>query len=543
MAGFASRVTWVDLKGSAGLAVGLSQFLFSNDGGKIWELPGLNDDPGKSFEATGAGFAIGVDTQTLGWVAGRRGKIARSKPGLVNWNVVSLKRSNGQPVRDDVYSLYFIDETTGWAVGGGGLVARTTDGGDTWIVANSPNVRSELYQVRFFKDRVGVAIGGGLTLLFSNDGGQTWTDQSASLAALFPNRNVRELNLNAVNFDDSRNYTDLKRIVAAGSEGVVLFSEPDGPAGGGAPKWKLARSSNIDGTTAAGIKTIRWIDRFANTPAMIAVGDAGTILISRDRGETWRVEPGERPTLLYAQSTGSERVSIAGMDGYLAQLDLGPPNAASKLLRERTSRKDVAFYQLSPRNQREQVAIGDGIFFRVPLHPSLQVLKNLDPERFRDVAINPASGQAYFENLPRGEEYDKLRDMIAEMKLVNADVVEATKELGEIDKRKYAAHSTNPITTSDFMLWVTGARAFVVVIAFFVIRFLVSLYRYHNSQVVRLETQATAWRALTIVPGTPADLREWFGSGSPAEDQGIGTLNEIFSAVKDLVGARGKSAS
>lgn len=537
-----ARLTSVELRGTTGFAVGESQFVYTMDGGQSWSLPNVNQQQRDAFESAGTGHSVGSDASLRGWVVGKRGKIARTTDGVKNWQVVTVKEGDG-----DVYSVFFKDGDVGWAAGGSGLLAKTIDGGATWTQAQTPTIISDLYQVKFFKDGVGVAIGTRLTLLFTNDEGKTWEDQSAKIAALVPERDVADLSLITMYLEDARSYADVRRIMVAGTNGIVIVGEADGKVGNRPPRWRLARlvdGKPLDGGSSQVVAgTLRWIDRFSGTPHMIGVGDKGTILISRDRGDTWRSEagPADRPRLLFVQATGPDRASIAGADGYLAQLDLVSGDAPVNLTREDVPGKESTFYQLSPRNQREQVAVGEGILRRVTktVNDALLALRKYELDGFRAAAINPELKDTYSQSLS-DEERSKLATITSELREIDSRVTELKKERDSINTNIIEAQKDYPVDATNFMIWLTGARGFVVVIAFFVIRFLVSLYRYHNNQAARFEAQSDSLRSMRFVPATIAQLRSLFEFGTLADEAGVGSFGDFIGSFKELAGVRAK---
>lgn len=80
-------------------------------------------------------------------------------------------------------SVHFIDPDQGWAVGDCGVILKTIDGGTNWLHQES-GVRCRLLDVTFRTSKIGIAVGGwyetdtGMSrgvILRTNDGGDSWT--------------------------------------------------------------------------------------------------------------------------------------------------------------------------------------------------------------------------------------------------------------------------------------------------------------------------------------------------------------------------------
>jgi hypothetical protein len=80
------------------------------------------------------------------------------------------------PVREEPYSLFFLDESVGWMVAEKGLW-QTDEAGRTWKKIGS--LPKETTHVHFLDRKHGWAIGNKLTALETQDGGLTWHKLSA----------------------------------------------------------------------------------------------------------------------------------------------------------------------------------------------------------------------------------------------------------------------------------------------------------------------------------------------------------------------------
>jgi photosystem II stability/assembly factor-like uncharacterized protein len=199
---FISRLSWVELRGQVGFAVG-SQILYTTNSGQRWRASAISSPGNDPFEPADNGFALGGNqAQLFGWATGKRGKIARSGDGGRTWTVTQVYKNEDPgfappPVDATFNYIFFSDPKNGWAVGDRGEIAYTIDGGEHWVETGPGITSANLYYVHFDegkgKDegkREGVVIGSDLTVLTSMDGGLTWSDHSGELLKLVP---VQEL--------------------------------------------------------------------------------------------------------------------------------------------------------------------------------------------------------------------------------------------------------------------------------------------------------------------------------------------------------------
>ncbi|MDI6712545.1 MAG: cell wall-binding repeat-containing protein [Anaerosomatales bacterium] len=73
----------------------------------------------------------------------------------------------------DLFSVFFIDQTTGFAAGANGLIAKTTNGGENWWAVRTG--AEALRGVAFWTSLQGVAVSLDRKALGTTDGGSTWT--------------------------------------------------------------------------------------------------------------------------------------------------------------------------------------------------------------------------------------------------------------------------------------------------------------------------------------------------------------------------------
>ncbi len=167
----------------------------TNDAGSSWEV----QDSGVDNLLNSVHFI----NENIGWIVGDNNTILKTTDGGLNWitqetPIDSLDENfdfqdpSTWPSEYDytLYSVYFIDDSTGWAVGrkqefgfdlifSEGIIS-TKNGGNTWI-DQSTDTDATLYDVFFHDAQNGWTAGGNWNLarlLRTNNGGTSWTAHS-----------------------------------------------------------------------------------------------------------------------------------------------------------------------------------------------------------------------------------------------------------------------------------------------------------------------------------------------------------------------------
>lgn len=291
-----------------------------------------------------------VDADT-GWAVGDRGVIWHTIDGGRHWQ----QQNSNTSCR--LESVAFVDHEHGWAAGGYyrpythqsvGVVLRTDDGGKTWEnikELNIPVVRS----MQFSDPLQGNAYGERSSLyptgLFTtHDGGRSWTTKVGDPKTkpsegkfLFPQHAVRDTLRGKVEIGLEGAIDDFSSIASARLNMPPVAKELDLAANAsvGEHRWAagnpgtLVFHSGDDGKTwqsfrtdsNAPLKDIFFLDVNRGW----AVGSLGTILATRDGGQTWRVQrQGARRTALLAVVSRAERlpyellVLLGANEGYVA---------------------------------------------------------------------------------------------------------------------------------------------------------------------------------------------------------------------------------
>ena len=118
-----------------------------------------------------------------GWVIGQSGKIYKTSDGGDLW----CAQESG--VFDHLYSVFFINESTGFIVGGSwssksGIILKTTDGGKNWINIFD-DWKAPFCDVFFINDSVGWVVGDESIIMKTEDGGNSWKKQESKVWEIF----------------------------------------------------------------------------------------------------------------------------------------------------------------------------------------------------------------------------------------------------------------------------------------------------------------------------------------------------------------------
>lgn len=247
------------------------------------------------------------------------------------------------------------------AVGDRGYIVLSDDNGKTWRRAKSPPAPL-LTAVEFLDARYGWAVGHDSVILATADGGETWTQQFAAPAEQRPLLDVTFVDANVgyaigaygafhETSDGGKTWNERKviaddkhlnafvrlpqgRIIILGEAGTILLSRDDGKSWTSVP-------SPYKGSLFGGV--------VADDGAVIAYGLRGRIFRSTDGGLAWKavdnpsvatlmggsklpdgalVLAGNGGTVLVSRDNGQSFVPLAtGSTKAFSRAILGPPNA------------------------------------------------------------------------------------------------------------------------------------------------------------------------------------------------------------------------
>ena len=144
-------------------------------------------------------YSVHFVNDTTGWATGDGGIILKTTDGGSNW----IQQSQPSGVYS-LFGVYFVDDSLGWAVSVGGKIITTTDGGSNWSIQSTGH--PILWSVHFVDSTTGWVVGDDGTILNTKDGGENWTSQLSGT----------DLDLGGVFFTDSKTGT------AVGDQGTIL---------------------------------------------------------------------------------------------------------------------------------------------------------------------------------------------------------------------------------------------------------------------------------------------------------------------------------
>ena len=269
-----------------------------------------------------------------GWIVGYHGAVLHTTDGGKHWVTVDAG------TRNSLFSVSCSDANSCYVAGEAGLILKTTDGGKSWKPQKTTTAQP-LLAMRVANDQCAGSAGAGGTFVITEDAGQTWVDRSLA----------DDVTLNALLF------TDCNHVWVLGEFGMIFHSDDGGRSW--ALQHTLGTVREIKGldirfgghTIFGGTISERgdlWVVGIEGTMARlrsetgaleevrlpiheplfgvafgddlgIAVGGRGTVVLSRDGGETWnslsRDQLGVETWFRAVAVAGTETVAAVGGRG------------------------------------------------------------------------------------------------------------------------------------------------------------------------------------------------------------------------------------
>ena len=192
---------------------------------------------------------------------------------------------NPKVPRVSYVGLHFVNKDTGWACGGSGAIIKTTNGGDDWMIAETP-VTNLLLKIHSYNGQTVLATGYDGIILRSSDGGENFELIPTGLG------NDRDL------------------------WGVQMINDSVG--------WVSGRYGSLLKTSDAGLtwRTISlsttkhfWAIKFFNNLGFIAC-DSGKVLRTTDAGTSWfEIQAGDIKNLYALDVIDTMHIVMAGAIG------------------------------------------------------------------------------------------------------------------------------------------------------------------------------------------------------------------------------------
>ncbi len=273
-------------------------------------------------------FSASFPTARDGWACGRRGTVIHSTDGGMTW----VRQQSGTYYT--LSSICFVDRENGWAVGDAGTILHTEDGGKSWLTQKCP-VPYFLMGVCFVNPEKGWIVTERSTILNTGDGGKTWQVQFKD----------KDLVLRSVSFCDEENgwavgeagyiyHTDDGGSMWQQQAGEYYISEEtwllvsgDFLFGVFAVDPRTAWVAGIDGYVARtfdggttwqeaenGVPKTHFFTIASDSEGTVLIGGNAVLLVSSDRGETFKVAEAE-PEITYGWIGN---IAPRGEDGFVA---------------------------------------------------------------------------------------------------------------------------------------------------------------------------------------------------------------------------------
>jgi photosystem II stability/assembly factor-like uncharacterized protein len=242
---------------------GYAYIYATRDGGKSWQC---------QYGERGR-LLLGLDfiDKNTGYACGERGILLKTEDGGAHWRELPTTGTMHW-----LYGMTFRDARTGFAVGLRETVIKTSDGGLTWKKLVAPADRQfygfrPIYRDITFNGDTGCIVGQNGTVLISQDGGDSWQP-----TATFFQPKIRELlDLRRVEFVTPREG------YAVGEMGTRMMVTEDGGA-----SWSYRPVADTEWLRAI----------WANSDGKVVIaGEREKVMISTDKGFTWKTTQGERP--------------------------------------------------------------------------------------------------------------------------------------------------------------------------------------------------------------------------------------------------------
>jgi len=243
-------------------------------------------------------FSVCFVNDSLGWTCGRWGLVLHTEDGGKTW----IKQASGTDYT--LLSICFISPEKGWAVGDGGTIIHTEDGGQTWVKQPCP-VDYYLMGACFLDDQNGWIATEWTNILHTEDGGKTWEVQFSEADYI----------LKSVSFCDPLNGW------AAGEYGYIYHTSDGGKT------WEhQAGFFGLSDKVFELVGENSLFSVFAIDPMTAwAVGIDGYVTMTDDGGKTWQKIEGNFPaTQLFGISSDKHgNISIVGNRSLLFSSDAG----------------------------------------------------------------------------------------------------------------------------------------------------------------------------------------------------------------------------
>lgn len=189
------------------------------------------------------------------------------------------------------FRIRFLDDETGFITGNKGIILKTINGGLNWYKVLT-NTNDLIFDLAFIDSKKGFAVGWNGMLLKTTNGGETWTKIDIG---------GRDNYLKSIDFTKS----GFGLIV--GGDGTVLRTTNYGE------HWEEMKITDI-----GGLQRVLFISELS----AILIGNRGTIMVSKDKGETWKIIDSQIYSNMNAITKNLYgKIFIAGVNGMIFKIE------------------------------------------------------------------------------------------------------------------------------------------------------------------------------------------------------------------------------
>jgi len=260
-------------------------------------------------------YSVFFIDSTTGWVAGAGGFVKKTTAGGVTGSWVSQNSTVTLPIR----SIYMVNSSTGWMVGDDGTIVKTTNGGSTWT-PQTQSTTQDFYGVYFVDANTGWAVGTGPMILKTTNGGTTWSPQTV------PGNNdlfsIWMIN-SSTGYACGENGTFLSTTDGGTTWNTETTSTTDSlkslcfaSATEGFVVGKNSKVLNTDGSVFTNVQPVS--DEtfnsvyFVNDTTGWVVGDSGKIYMTKNAGQTWTLQNSQTAQRLFSVHFPHDSVGYCG---------------------------------------------------------------------------------------------------------------------------------------------------------------------------------------------------------------------------------------
>ena len=225
-------------------------------------------------------------------------------------------------VTDRFYDVQALSKDRAIVVGYGGKIAHTSDGGNSWTLADGGTDLS-LYAIRMADQNNGWIVGQEGLVLHTADGGKTWQKQESNATFKDSDGSTKRAYL------FSAYALDANTAWAVGDRSI-LTSTTDGGKTWTTRKVPMELDTS-GGETLAAADPIFYDVRFVDKQQGWIVGEFGKIMHTTDGGQTWREQERtlmegtgifdllDLPTLFGIHAVDAQRAVAVGLEAHVAR--------------------------------------------------------------------------------------------------------------------------------------------------------------------------------------------------------------------------------